>query len=108
MEPAAMKERIKKMLKLSREQIEENKRTRMEIIEFVMDLRDTKALKAVRDFALHMGNNTYGDNPMTVLELAEMIADKDLRRILKTLEKAEKGQRAIEQMQEAFTDALSN
>ena len=42
-----MKERIKKMLKLSREQIEENKRTRMEIIEFIMDLRDTKALKAV-------------------------------------------------------------
>lgn len=103
-----MKERIKKMLKLSREQIEENKRTRMEIIEFIMDLRDTKALKAVRDFTLHMGNSTYKDNPMTVLDLAGMIVDKDLRRILKTLEKAEKGQKAIEQMQEAFTDALSN
>lgn len=96
------------MLKLNRKQIEENKKTRMEIIDYIMDLRDPKSLAAVRNFALRMVINTYGDNPMTVLDLAGKIADKDLRRILKTLEKAEKGQRAIEQMQEAFTDALSN
>lgn len=96
------------MLKLNRKQIEENKKTRMEIIDYIMDLRDPKSLAAVRNFALRMVINTYGDNPMTVLDLAGKIADKDLRRILKTLEKVEKGQRAIEQMQEAFTDALSN
>lgn len=96
------------MLKLSREQIEENKKTRMEIIDFIMDIKDPESLAAVRNFALRMVINTYGDNPMTVLDLARMISGKDLRRILKTLEKAEKGQRAIEQMQEAFTDALSN
>lgn len=96
------------MLKLNRKQIEENKKTRMEIIDYIMGLNSPKALAAVRNFALRMVINTYGENPMTVLDLAGKIADKDLRRILKTLEKAEKGQRAIEQMQEAFTDALSN
>lgn len=96
------------MLKLSREQSEENKKTRMEIIDFIMDIKDPESLASVRNFALRMVINTYGDNPMTVLDLAGMISGKDLRRILKTLEKAEKGQRAIEQMQEAFTDALSN
>lgn len=80
----------------------------MEIINFIMDIFDTKDLQCIKSFANSIHKQEFRNHPMRITTIAYMTDTKDIKRIMKTLEKSEPGQIAVEQMKEAFGEVLSS
>lgn len=85
-----------------------NNAIRMEIIDLIMDIFDTKSLQCIKSFANSLRNKEFRDHPMTITAIAFMTDTKDIKRIMKVLKKSDPGQLAVDKMKEAFGAVLES
>lgn len=83
-----------------------NDAIRMEIIDLIMNIYNTKSLQFIKSVTKGFYEKEYLEHPMTIDEIACMVCTKDIKEIMKALKKAEPNQIAIEQMKEIFGDML--
>lgn len=91
------------MIRVGYEQIVENDKIRMEIIKMVTRILDTESLKILLGMSKLMDQKESKERPMDIWQLASRMDIRDMARVLDALDKAEPGQIAVEQIQEAFT-----
>lgn len=96
------------MIKENWETRRKNNAIRMDIIDLIMDIFDTRTLQCIKSFAKTHHDREFRDHPMTITAIAFMTDTKDIKRILKVLEKSEPGQIAVDQMKEAFGEVLES
>ncbi|MGN0263922.1 MAG: hypothetical protein ACI4DX_05985 [Oliverpabstia sp.] len=85
-----------------------NNAIRMEIIDLIMDIFDTKSLQCIKSFANSLYKQEFRNHPMTITTIAFMTDTKDINRIMKVLKKSDPGQLAVDQMKEAFGAVLES
>lgn len=91
------------MIRVGYEQTVENDKIRMEIIKMVTRILDTESLKILLGMSKLMDRKEAKERPMDIWQLASLMDIRDMARVLDALDKAEPGQIAVEQIQEAFT-----
>lgn len=79
---------------------------RMEIIDLIMNIYEIKSLRFIKNVSKSFYENEMLNHPFDINEIACMTDTKDIKRIMKALDKSESGQIAVEQMKEAFGAVL--
>lgn len=95
------------MIKENYETQKQNNQIRMDIIERIMRISTTRYLTHILAIAKTFDAEEIKERPMDIVDIANMIDEKDARRILKAVEKADMVQIAARQMKEAFQEVLS-
>lgn len=94
------------MIKETWESRKENDSIRMEIIRTVMQIRTTERLECILTFIEAADRKEYRERPMNIVDIAEMLDLPDVVRVLDAINKADMEQLAVQQMKEAFSQAL--
>lgn len=90
------------MIKLTFEEQQKNKQTRMEIFDKIMNIDDPKSLDMILSMARVSERKEIMEKPLNVIELSAFISFDDLNRIVDTLKKCDSNTLSIKQMIEVF------
>ena len=90
------------MIKLTFEEQQKNKQTRMEIFDKIMNIDDPKSLDMILSMDRVSERKEIMEKPLNVIELSAFISFDDLNRIVDTLKKCDSNTLSIKQMIEVF------